>query len=429
MKTLALILLTLFASAAAAQPACNATLTSACLSGDRFQVEMSFDTSGASFVAPDAGTPSGSAQVVNQSGFPSDSTAAFSFYDAGQVDAFVKVLNGCPITNHYWVFSAGATDAATTITVTDTATGDVVQYANPAGQAFVPITDTNAFQTCDAGTASAGVVPVPPGTRGTCGAAFCLQGGRYALDVAYTDNGSINGDVASSLATDRSGLGFLFDDQSPELVSTVIDGRAGNNAFWFLTSTSTNLELTYSLTDTTTSLTNVYVDSQGPGQTLLDRGQPVSASISGPPAAVSPGLSATYTLTLTNTAPIQRFFTATIPTPAGASNPAFTCTAFNGAVCPNASGSGPFAEGGALAPGGEIVYDYTVTVGPARGAAAPLVAEATVITAAHALAGEGRIVISAGATMSEAVPVPVDAGWLLVLLFFGLLATAVRCRP
>lgn len=428
MRTLALILLALGASTAGALSACTPDSETACLFGDRFQVRVAYDTDGSAFVAPDAGTPSGPARVVAQGGFPNDRAAPFSFYDADQVDALVQVLDGCPINNHYWIFAAVATDAETTVTVTDTVTGDAVQYASPAGQAFVPVTDTAAFQTCDAGTAGAPEWIKPPETRGACGAAFCLQGGRYALDIAFTDNGSLSGSIGSSLATDRSGVGFLFQDSRPESVSTVIDGRAGNGAFWFLTSTTSNLELTYALTDTTTSLTNVYLDSLGPGQTLLDRGQPVSAAITGPTAAVSPGLPATWTLALTNSAPAARAFSASIPTPSSTSSPAFTCTGFNGATCPNASGTGPFAESGTLAPGGELVYDYTVTVGPARGAGAALVAEATVTTAAHALAGQGSIVVSAGATVSEAVPVPINAGWFLGLLILGLLATAVRYR-
>jgi len=430
MKMLALVFLAICASTVGAQSTCTANSTTACLIGDRFQVEVDYDTSGSAFVAPGVGTPSGSAQVVAQAGFPTDATAPFTFYDADQVDALVQVLDGCPVNGHYWVFIAAATDAATTVDVTDTATGASVQYVGPSGQAFVPTLDTTAFQTCDAGTASGEPVAMPAEPRGACGAAFCLQGGRYALDIAFNDNGSNSGDAVSALATDHSGVGFLFNDQRPEIVSTLIDGRADNGAFWFLSSAITQLELIYTLTDTTTSLTNVYVKSFGSALTLLDRGHPVSASITGPQSATSPGQPATYRLTLNNSAPTERAFSASIPTPTGASNPAFACTALNGAVCPNASGTGAFNESGSLVAGGELIYDYSVTVAPARGGAAQLVAEATVTTAAHALAAEGSVVVSASAPIAEAesVPIPVDSRWMLLLLALGLVITAVHLR-
>lgn len=428
MRIAVLLLVVFGSSSAVAQSSCIAGASTACLQSDRFQVEVAYDTNGSAFVAPEAGTPTGSAQIVAQGGFPTDSAAPFSFYDADQIDLIVRVVNGCAINDRFWVFTSAATDAGATVTVTDTATGEVVQYANPAGQAFAPVFDTEAFQTCGAAPASGSTTTtMSTEPRGTCGATFCLQGGRYALDVSYTTNGGISGTATSALATDHSGVGSFFgQSDGSESLTTVIDGRADNQAFWFLASAGTDGEVTYTLTDTTTALTNTYVDPPPGARTLLDRGQPVAAAMSGPASIVQPGQAITFRLTLTNSAPAERIFTATIPTPPGASSPQFVCTAQNGAICPNASGSGPFSETGPIAAGGQLIYDYTVTADAARGAVGSLAAEATVVTAAHALAGEGSVVTSAGTSVVEPVAVPIGAGWALVMLMLGLSITVVR---
>jgi hypothetical protein len=72
----------------------------------------------------------------------------FYFFDSSNVDALVKVLNGCSINNRYWVFAGGTTDVEYTLTVTDTRNGTQKQYFNPAGRPFAPVTDTSAFATC-----------------------------------------------------------------------------------------------------------------------------------------------------------------------------------------------------------------------------------------------------------------------------------------
>ncbi len=60
----------------------------------------------------------------------------------------IKVLDGCDITNHFWVFFAATTNVEYTVHVTDTDTGAVQQYFNPLGVAPPAITDTMAFATC-----------------------------------------------------------------------------------------------------------------------------------------------------------------------------------------------------------------------------------------------------------------------------------------
>ncbi len=60
----------------------------------------------------------------------------------------VKVLDGCPVNQHFWVFAAATTNVEYTLRVTDTETGAVEEYLNPLGVASPAIIDTEAFMTC-----------------------------------------------------------------------------------------------------------------------------------------------------------------------------------------------------------------------------------------------------------------------------------------
>ena len=77
-----------------------------------------------------------------------DDSGAFWFFNQDNVELVVKVLEGCSINNHFWVFISGLTDVFVEIVVVDTMTGVSVSYVNALGNAFVPIQDTRAFSTC-----------------------------------------------------------------------------------------------------------------------------------------------------------------------------------------------------------------------------------------------------------------------------------------
>lgn len=114
---------------------CNASTTSLCLNNGRFEVSANWQT-------PDGA--SGVAQVIKLT----DETGYFWFFSATNVEAVLKVLNGCAVNSRYWVFAGGLTNVRTVITVRDTARGTSKVYVNPQNTAFQPIQDTNAFATC-----------------------------------------------------------------------------------------------------------------------------------------------------------------------------------------------------------------------------------------------------------------------------------------
>ena len=114
---------------------CVAGATALCLNRGRFRVEVAWDangTSGSGHVVPGAAADSG----------------LFWFFGPDNWELLVKVIDGCALNSRYWVFSAATTDVHYVLTVTDTATGQVSRYENPAGHAAAATTDTSAFSTC-----------------------------------------------------------------------------------------------------------------------------------------------------------------------------------------------------------------------------------------------------------------------------------------
>jgi len=117
------------------QGSCVPTATSLCLNRGRFRAEVRWD----------AGGSSGSGTVVP--GAAADS-GLFWFFAPDNWEVMVKVLDGCVLNDHYWVFAAATTNVHYVLTVTDTLSGKVARYENPAGHPSAATTDTNAFATC-----------------------------------------------------------------------------------------------------------------------------------------------------------------------------------------------------------------------------------------------------------------------------------------
>ncbi len=88
-----------------------------------------------------AGAQSGSANGVELT----PDTGYLWFFDASNVEAVVKVLDGCGINGHYWVFAGGLTNVEVDLTITDSTTGRAKTYHNPANTAFRAVQDTSAF--------------------------------------------------------------------------------------------------------------------------------------------------------------------------------------------------------------------------------------------------------------------------------------------
>ena len=123
---------------------CTPDATTACLNHGRFRVRLSWQ---------DHLGNQGEGRVLPVS---SSDSAVFWMFDPDNLESLVKVLDGCAVNNHYWLFSAAATDIAYTLTVTDTALGVSEEYLNNLGDAAPAIIDTGAFATCT------DMLPSPP---------------------------------------------------------------------------------------------------------------------------------------------------------------------------------------------------------------------------------------------------------------------------
>jgi hypothetical protein len=77
-----------------------------------------------------------------------EDSGLFWFFDPDNLEIFVKVLRGCGLNSHYWVFAAGLTNVEVTLIVVDTVSGEERTYFNASGTAFAPVQDTSAFATC-----------------------------------------------------------------------------------------------------------------------------------------------------------------------------------------------------------------------------------------------------------------------------------------
>ena len=113
--------------------------------GDRFRVSVEWrDFSG----AQGRGTP---VRAARRSGDASESepSAVFSFFSEDNWELLVKVLDGCALNDHYWVFASASTDVEYTLTVEDTVSDTKATYRNALGTASPAVTDTSALAVCE----------------------------------------------------------------------------------------------------------------------------------------------------------------------------------------------------------------------------------------------------------------------------------------
>ncbi len=108
---------------------------SLCLNQSRFQVSVSYRT------------PAGATGTGNAVPLSSDS-GYFWFFDAGNVEILIKVIDACGFNQRFWVYAAGLTDLAIDLDVRDTVSGQMKRYSSQNGQGFGPVLDSNAFATC-----------------------------------------------------------------------------------------------------------------------------------------------------------------------------------------------------------------------------------------------------------------------------------------
>ncbi len=272
------VLLTLFGSHALACMPDDETL---CLLDGRFQVDVDWKDAAGNPKTLSSATQTGSGKAHTLS----NDTGTFWLFGDQQHEVLVKILNGCPFNNSYWLFAAIATNVEYTLTVTDTEVGAVKQYFNPLFNDSAAIVDTAAFDTCATATTTTASPVSPPqpivfdaGEAGTCisdANTLCLFSNRFAVQVDWTVSESNTGSGTAVSLTNESGYFWFFSEDNIELIFNTYDGRGVNGNFWYFFSVTNNVEYEVRVTDTITNETQVYANPLGsfPPATL-DTGDP-----------------------------------------------------------------------------------------------------------------------------------------------------------
>jgi hypothetical protein len=253
-------LLTVEGVAAAAVQATGACTggPSLCLAGNRFRAEVTWKN----------GSATAAARAVSISG----DTGYFWFVDPANVELVVKVLDGRGVNGSFWVFYGGLTNLAYTLTVTDTQTGAVRVYANPAGR-FASAGDTGAFPAAggaaavsQAAASAAAADLAEVADKAACSpsdGALCLNASRFRLQLSWKDG---SGRTSAGHAVPLSGDTGYFWFTSPanvEVVVKVLDARGLNGHFWVFYGALSNLGYTLTVTDTQTGATKSYTNPPG----------------------------------------------------------------------------------------------------------------------------------------------------------------------
>ena len=243
----------------AAGPGCQPSTTRLCLNNGRFQVEAAWK---------DFQGNRGAGQAVALTA----DTGYFWFFSPSNVEAVLKVLDGRGLNGHFWTFYGALSSVEFRLTVTDTQTGAARRYSNPPGQ-LASVGDTNGFGPLGAFSKTVpGLSPLPlVGSRvapaaGPCqptAERLCLNGGRFAVEVAWKDfQGNLGQGTAVPFSGD-TGFFWFFDQANVELAIKVLDGTPLNGKFWVFYGALSSVEYTITVTDTQTGSVREYRNPAG----------------------------------------------------------------------------------------------------------------------------------------------------------------------
>ena len=281
-----------------AEGACQPDGETLCLHNGRYELVANWTTSGGS----------GAAKVVPKA---TRDSGLFRFFDADNWEIVIKVLDGCAVNGHHWVYGASTTDLGYEIRVRDTTTDDVEVYRNEPGRPAPAITDGKAFPgACEAGVSSPVVFPdwrlqgplgeelapvslVGESVSGCAGTStsLCLANNRFVVSVDWSTAGGGEG-PGSTVAggTNNSGLFYFFEPDNWEMLIKVLDGCAINGHYWVYSAAATDLGLDVTVTDTATGAVWTYEKKPGPPAPAVTESEAFPDSCGAlPPVLVSAG--------------------------------------------------------------------------------------------------------------------------------------------
>ena len=231
----------------------------------------------------------------------SDDSGLFWFFNSDNWEMLVKVIDGCPLNQRFWVFAAATTDVKYDLQVTDLWSGEQKVYSNPLGRSASAITDSSAFATCDLGArpsatstllgefpivseltefptvsetqpsvfhgdATADSTQLPGWQAGASslacsnsGSGLCLSGNRFLATVDWkTSQGTSGNAQRVPFGSDESGLFWFFNKDNWEMLVKVIDACALNGHYWIFSAATTDVEYTLKVEDTVRGTSKEY---------------------------------------------------------------------------------------------------------------------------------------------------------------------------
>jgi hypothetical protein len=121
---------------------CVPSSTTLCIDqnpGDRrFKIQVSFATT-------QAGGKSGSGGAIPGAGLGLTQGGLFWFFQSTNPELLVKVINGCALNSHFWLFYAATTNVGFTLSVIDTVGLNRQTYTNQDLESAAPVQDTAAL--------------------------------------------------------------------------------------------------------------------------------------------------------------------------------------------------------------------------------------------------------------------------------------------
>ncbi len=184
-------------------------------------------------------TPSGARMDASNYHLEASASGLLYFFDRDNVEVLVKVLDGCAVNGHRWVFVAPVTDLAFNLEIVERATGRRFVHRNPKGLTAEPRSDTAAFPCQPEESAAA---------ASASGTAYAGDtGGRVPVsaDGATPRRDSRGAREARGPAAAGGGTGpghaDFFDRDNAEVLVKVLDGCAVNGHRWVFAAPVTDL--------------------------------------------------------------------------------------------------------------------------------------------------------------------------------------------
>ena len=271
---------------------CQQSANHFCLGDQRFRVEVEYR---------DFADGTGLATRVDLGTIAPADSGLYYFFAANNWEFLVKVLDGCGLTDHFWVFAAATTNIEYTLRVTDAWSGVTAEYFNPLGTSAAAITDTQAIASCGAAPPDLGdgvnygseietaedkisssdfhqqwqerVASTGGDKVGACIPSttnHCLNDGRFHVEVEWRDFDDGTG-LANTVPLDSadSGLFYFFNPDNWEMLVKVIDGCSFNNRYWVFAAATTNIEYKLVVTDTLTGSVRQFTNPLGTSANAL----------------------------------------------------------------------------------------------------------------------------------------------------------------